>query len=415
MDIYMTGINYSNAELEYREMFSLTLEEQSKIAKKIINSGMAKGCIFLSTCNRTELWISGSNSLAIDFFINEVLESYKVDFIKRKDIEKCFIVRKGKEAVDYLLELACGIHSQIFGEDQILTQLKYATDNARKNGYIDSILETLFRTAVTGAKKVKTEVILTNKNRSLPESIISKLEERYGSLREKYCLVIGNGEMGRLMASCLIKAGANVEMTLRQYKKKQAIIPPGSGVVLYEERYNVIEEKEFIFSATRSPHYTMRYEDIKSLLKMDKNYYFIDMALPRDIDPRINEFSNVTLLHIDDFGVKAECAEEDLEVAREILLEYKQDFINWYHIRNLAPKVNEIGEVVGELTDCKLTKVYKNINISEDDKDFLQSSVQAAAKKAVSKIIFGLRENMEIEQYNQLLQALELTAKNSRY
>ncbi|MBM6862057.1 hypothetical protein H9X78_16700, partial [Clostridium saudiense] len=81
----------------------------------------------------------------------------------------------------------------------------------------------------------------------------------------------------------------------------------------------------------------------------------------------------------------------------------------------LAPKVNEIGEVVGELTDCKLTKVYKNINISEDDKDFLQSSVQAAAKKAVSKIIFDLRENMEIEQYNQLLQALELTAKNSRY
>ena len=87
---------------------------------------------------------------------------------------------------------------------------------------------------------------------------------------------------------------------------------------------------------------------------------------------------------------------------------------NWYHIRTLAPKVNEISEVVGELTDCKLTKVYKNINISEDDKGFLQSSVQAAAKKAVSKIIFGLRENMEIEQYNQLLQALELTAKNSR-
>ena len=414
MDIYMTGINYSNAELEYREMFSLTLEDQSKIAKKLINSGMAKGCIFLSTCNRTELWVSGNTPLAIDFFINEVLGSYEVNLLIKKDIEKRFILRQGEEAVDYLLELACGIHSQIFGEDQILTQLKVATDNARENGYVDSILETLFRTAVTGAKKVKTEIVLTNKNRSLPETIISQLEERYSSLKDKSCLVIGNGEMGRLMASHLVKAGAKVEMTLRQYKKKQAIIPYGSGVVLYEERYNGIEEKEFIFSATRSPHYTMKFEELKTLLNRDKNYHFIDMALPRDIDPRIKQLNNVTLLHIDDFGVRAECADEDLESAREILLEYKQDFINWYHIRTLAPKVNEISEVVGELTDCKLTKVYKNINISEDDKGFLQSSVQAAAKKAVSKIIFGLRENMEIEQYNQLLQALELTAKNSR-
>lgn len=414
MDIYMTGINYSNAELEYREMFSLTLENQAIIAKKLINLGMAKGCIFLSTCNRTELWISGNNPLAIDFFINEVLKSYEVNLLIKKDIEERFIVRRGEEAVDYLLELACGIHSQIFGEDQILTQLKVATDNARENEYVDSILETLFRTAVTGAKKVKTEITLTNKNRSLPESIISQLEEKYGLLRERPCLVIGNGEMGRLMAGCLVEARAKVEMTLRQYKKKQAVIPSGSGVVLYEERYNGIEEKEFIFSATRSPHYTMKFEDLKTLLKRDKNYYFIDMALPRDIDPRINELDNVTLLHIDDFGVSAECSDEDLEATRDILLEYKHDFINWYNIRTLAPKVNEISEVIGELTDCKLTKVYKNINISEDDKGFLQSSVQAAAKKAVSKIIFGLRENMEIEQYNQLLQALELTARNSR-
>ncbi|CUP08133.1 glutamyl-tRNA reductase [Clostridium disporicum] len=412
MDIYMTGINYNNADIEYREKFSLTTEQQDIIAKKLIDSKIAKGCIFLSTCNRTELWISGNNSLSLDFFINEVLGDEEIDFLIKEDIKKCFIVRQGEEAVDYLLELACGIHSQIFGEDQILTQLKVATDNARKSGYIDSILETLFRTAITGAKKVKTEVILTNKNRSLPETIISQLEGMYGSLKEKKCLVIGNGEMGRLMASNLVDVGANVEMTLRQYKKKQAIIPSGCGVVLYEERCNGIEEKEFIFSATRSPHYTIKREEISELLNKEKMYCFIDMALPRDIDPKIDELSNVRLFHIDDFGVRSECEKEDLESAREILSEYKQDFINWYQIRALAPKVNEISEIVGELTHCKLTKVYKNINISEDDKGFLQSSVQAATKKAVSKIIFGLRENMDREQYNELLKALELTANN---
>lgn len=414
MDIYMTGIDYSNTEITYREKFSLTIEKQVDIAKKLIESGMAKGCIFLSTCNRTELWVSGNNHLVLGVFIDEVLKEQEIDNIIKADIEKCFTVRRGEEAVDYLLELACGIHSQIFGEDQILSQLKMATDNARENRYIDSLLETLFRTAVTGAKKVKTDVILTNKNRSLPESIASQLEERDGSLKDKSCLVIGNGEMGRLMASNLISKGAKVEMTLRQYKKKQAVIPSGCGVVLYEERYHGIEDKQYIFSATRSPHYTIKKEEIQSILHKDNNYCFIDMALPRDIDPKVNQYENITLLHMDDFGVKSECGKEELECAREILTEYKQDFIEWYHIRQWAPKINEISEVVGELTDYKLNKAYKNINISGEEKGFLQDSVQAATKRAISKIIFDLRENMERDEYNNLLQALELTVRNSR-
>lgn len=414
MNIFMTGINYNNAEIAFREKCSLTIEQQTEIAKGLIESGLAKGCIILSTCNRTELWISGNKLAAIDFFINQVFGEEKIDSLIKDKIEKSFTVRQGEEAIDYLLELACGIHSQIFGEDQILSQLKLAAESARENGYINSILETLFRTAITGAKKVKTEVVLSNKNRSLPESIISKLEENYGSLKDRNCLVIGNGEMGRLMANKLVDVGANVEMTLRQYKRKQVIIPEGCEVVLYDDRYEQIENKEFIFSATRSPHYTMKADELNHILRQDKNYCFVDMALPRDIDPELNEFNNVELFHIDDFSIKSECGNEELQFAKDILIEYKKDFINWYHIREWAPKVNEISRVVGKLTDDKLTKVYKNIKIDVEDRGFLQTSVQEATKKAVSKIIFGLRENMEREQYNKMLQALEVTAKNSR-
>ena len=138
------------------------------------------------------------------------------------------------------------------------------------------------------------------------------------------------------------------------------------------------------------------------------------MALPRDIDPRLKKYSNITLLHIDDFGVKAECDKEDLKIAKEILSEYKQDFIGWYHMREWAPRVNEISELVGALVDSKLTKVYKGIKISEQEKEVLQESIQVAVKKAVSKVIFDLREHMEREQYDQVLQALEQTTPNNR-
>lgn len=415
MNIYMIGINYNNADITQREMFSLNKEQQADIAKKLINNEMAKGCIFLSTCNRTELWLSSDNQMAVDFFIEDVLENHKIDLSMKEEIKKLFIIRKKEDAVEYLLELACGMHSQIFGEDQILSQLKAAAEDARENKHIDSILETLFRTAITGAKKVKTEVVLTNKNKSLPETIVSQLEEIEGSLKGKQCLVIGNGEMGRLMTNHLLEKDAKVEMTLRQYKRKEAIIPSGCGVVLYEERYSNIEDKQYIFSATRSPHYTIKMEKIKDIIKKERKYYFIDMALPRDIDPKINEYENVNVLHIDDFGVKSECSKESLDLARKIIIEHKQDFINWYHTRSWAPKVNEISEVVGEITDCKLSKVYKSININKEEKEFLQANVQVAAKKAVSKIIFEMRENMDIDQYNQLLKVLQLTTKNTVY
>lgn len=415
MKIYMIGINYNNADITQREMFSLNNEQQSDIAKKLIDNNVTKGCIFLSTCNRTELWLSSNNQMAVDFFIEEVLINNKIDVDIKEDIKKLFTIRKGEDAVEYLLQLACGMHSQIFGEDQILSQLKVASENARQHRYIDSILETLFRTAITGAKKVKTEVVLTNKNKSLPETIISQLEEKNGPLKGKKCLVIGNGEMGRLMTHHLLEKDAKVEMTLRQYKRKEAIIPSRCGVVLYEERYSNIEDKQYIFSATRSPHYTINIDKIKSIIDKEKKYCFIDMALPRDIDPQINEYENVTVLHVDDFGVKSECSKESIDLANKILIEYKQDFINWYHTRSWAPKVNQISEVVGEITDCKLSKVYKSINIDKEEKEFLQANVQIAAKKAVSKIIFELRENMDVDQYNQLIKVLQLTTKNTVY
>lgn len=429
MDIYMTGINYDNATLKDRERFSLTAEQQKKIAKQLIDTHFVKGCVFLTTCNRSELWISGNNPLALEFFIHQVLEAQNVEPSMRHEIEACFTVKRGEEALEYLLELACGIHSQIFGEDQILTQLKQAAENAREHEYIDGVLETLFRTAVTGAKKVKTKVCIAKRNRSLPEVIVTTLEEQYGALKGRQCLVIGNGEMGRLMASYLVTKGAKVAMTLRQYKKKEAIIPSGCDVVLYEDRYHKIEENDYIFSATRSPHYTIKTEEIQGRLHPNNHYLFVDMALPRDIEPRVSRLPNVTLLHMDDFKVKSVCGEQELEAAKKIIKEYKGVFDNWYHSRSLAPLVEEISDILGKLTDDKLTKAYKTMKIAGEEKEYWQASIHTAVKKSVSKLLFGLQEYMEMEymegkqleeapldkeQYMVLRNALEQITKNSR-
>lgn len=404
----MVGIDYNIADASYREQFAFPIERQIQIAKGIVHSKKASGCVILSTCNRTEVWFSGLKQDPVECFFEAVDSN-----IAYKQ-EEYFFIRSGEEAVEYLMELGCGVHSQIFGEDQILTQLKQAITQARENQYVDAVLETLYRTAITAAKKVKSSVILSTTNTSLPETILYTLKKEYGSLAGKACMVIGNGEMGRLMADELVREGCQVQMTLRQYKKSEAVIPAGCDVVLYDHRYSHMEQQDYIFSATRSPHYTIKKEEVLYHLKSNKHYKMIDMAIPRDIDPQMETVEGVTVYRMDDFGVEQTCSKENLLQMQAILQEYKEDFMNWYELRKCAPIVNDIGLIAGEITDARLSKVYKSLELPYEEQLVLQNSVQVATKKAVSKLLFGVRQNLQAEQWSQVLDALEQSAKNCR-
>lgn len=406
MDISMIGIDYSKATVENRELFSLTVSQGVAMSNNIISKYDAKGCVVLSTCNRTELWFSGLHSSPLSVFLKEKgmeEERYK-DF---------FVERSGEEAVNYLYELTCGMHSQIFGEDQILTQVKSALKNARDNNHIDSILETLFRLAITAAKKVKTEVRLTTKNTSVPESVISLLYKKFGSLKGKRCLVIGNGEIGRLMAKQLVNCSCIVTMTLRQYKGKDVIIPEGCDIIKYDKRYDVIGDMDYIFSATSSPHYTIKLEQIRGKLT-NKQYHFIDLAIPRDVDPEIREVNNVTIYDMDSIGMDVHCNEEELEKAKTILKKHQQEFLDWYFDKNYIHVIHKIGAVTGEIVDAKLTKEYKKMDISLNEQLELRKNIQSATQRSVEKLIFAAKEHMDtmqwvlcIDAFNQAIEEFE--------
>ncbi len=407
MNISMVGIDYNTASIEERERFSLTFESQLEIAKVIKEKYQGSGCIILSTCNRTEIWFSELGTSETECFSQLVIGENA-----ERAMSSFCVSRQGEEAVKYLMELGCGIHSQIFGEDQILTQLKQALQQARDYQYVDSVLECLFRTAITAAKKVKTNIQIAKGNASLPRAIVEQLEKEHGDLSGKSCLVIGNGEMGRLMAENLIEKKCKVWMTLRQYKKSRAIIPEGSGVVLYDERYEHIAAMDYIFSATKSHHFTIIKSMFENKRLKGKHYYLIDMAIPIDIEPSVEELNDVSVYNMDYFSQGAKSREKELEETAELLDEYVSEFKQWYQFRNLALTVDGISDIVSEITDAKLTKVYKSIDLSREQQELLQSNVQMAAKKAVSKIIFGLRDVLQIDQYEEVIQALEQSAMN---
>lgn len=396
MQINMAGIDHVHASIDQRETFSLTKVHAAAMAKKLTDSYELDGCLILSTCNRTEFWVSGADKLPLSQILTQVLP------LSQQDYARFFTERNGKDAVEYLFRLACGMESQIFGEDQILGQIKEAASLARSAGSMDAVLEVLFRTAVTGAKAVKTKMKLTSDSYSAAEAAIVLLKQIHPSLLGEKCLVIGNGEMGQLAARALVEQGADVSITLRakgHHQGQDTIIPAHCSVVDYDQRVSLLDGFPLVISATASPHCTLKWEEVAPVLQ--RPHVFLDLAVPRDIDPRIGSLPNVSLFDMDHLGLQHTVDPDILQQAEQILQEYQEEFIRWYEFREFIPKIHEISQAVAKDVTLRLDK-----HLRRSQPEWEQNTYNAA-KKAVAKLVYSLKETLPLSLWEPCLDALE--------
>jgi len=392
MNIKMTCIDYNKANIEQRQIFSFT-KKLCVLAMEYFNKlENVLGCVIISTCNRTEVWISYEKELK--FCLCEHLCIIKnVDYNYYKYF---FIEKSDKEAVEHLFELACGLKSKILGEDQIITQVKNSISFSRENKCSNDVLEVLFRNAVTCAKKVKTNVKLNPNNKSIVDTMINFLRQKNINLNNKNCMVIGNGEIGKLAASALINEKANVTVTLRQYKSGEVSIPIGCSIIQYSNRLDIINKCDIVISATSSPNYTLKYDDV-SKIEFNKKCIFIDLAVPRDIETKIKDIDNICMFDIDDFEIDIldDKLKKSIKDAKEILKLYISEFENWYLCRDLIPDINKIRKEAAININWKLNRYIKKLNVDDDEKEKLKSAIENAANNVVGKIMFNLRDNIE--------------------
>ena len=171
MSIQMLGIDHTKASIDVRTVFSFTRKNIAESLQKWMTIPQLTGCVIISTCNRMEIWASTAEE--VDLF-SLLCNEKGVD---PEDYREYVICRKDREAVLHLFELSCGLQSRILGEDQIITQVKDALVLAREQQAADHVLEVLFRMAVTAAKKVKTEVVLSDGNSTAIHHAIRMLKD----------------------------------------------------------------------------------------------------------------------------------------------------------------------------------------------------------------------------------------------
>ncbi len=439
MNVKMTGIDFTRAEIDVRQRFSFTKNAIAEAMEQCRGIEQIQGSVFLSTCNRMELWLSlaqGAQFELPDFLCS--LKGLCADHYR-----EYFVIRENEEAVEHLFFLSAGMKSQIVGEDQILTQVKEALAFAREQESTDQVLEMLFRRAITAGKQVKTAVTMDKANYSAAHQAVAFLKRKGTDFIHKTCLVIGNGEMGKLTAQTLMEEGADVTVTVRQYRSGVVQIPQGAKRIDYGERYQYIPVCDLIVSATASPNLTITKENLEACRKhqieqkrecevqsdqieqkqawetqnlqsvcgksIKEKQIFVDLAVPRDMEPAIAKIEGVSYYDMDSLPVEMQSQRmhDQSQRAEHILRQEIQSFFDWYQCRDLVPRIQGIGTKTAEELVWRMGKYLKEINLPNTDKENLQKHLEETAGKVVNKLLFELRDQIGPECIREIVEILE--------
>ena len=405
MSIFMIGIDHNKASVDVRALFSFTKKAAGEAMLAFKELDGIHGCVILSTCNRMEVWVSAQKDWDADRLYGQLCALRQVSGGPYRGY---FVSRKEREAVEHLFYLTSGLKSQIVGEDQILTQVKDALSLAREAFSTDGVLEVLFRMAVTAGKRIKTEVAFHRADPSVIHQAIRTLQQKGFEVQGRRCMVIGNGEMGKMAAQTLTEAGGDVTVTIRQYRSGMVNIPQGCQRIDYGRRMELVPQCDLVVSATASPNLTLREELFKEIT-LTKPLILIDLAVPRDIETGLGEWEGITLYDMDSFRVSETDPEmeESFQQADGIVREQMDEFYQWLEGRDVIPRIQKIqSESVRDL-DLRIHKVLQKTPMEEADRQKLAQTIEKAAGKVVNKLIFGLRDNLEKEVFLECVAGLE--------
>ncbi len=400
--IEMLGIDHNNAPLEVRSLFTFRKQEKIDLMERVKTNLQAEGAVLLATCNRMELWVSGPE--AGEELLNELC-AFKG--LSSEDYAQYFRYRSGEEAISHLFALTCGLKSAIVAEDQILTQVKEALAFSREAYLSDSVLEVLFRMAVSAAKKVKTNVVFTHADNTAIDHALSMLARKGFTLQGKKCMVIGNGEYGRLAATTLARRGADVTVTVRQYHSGMVMIPEGCQMILYGDKMDLFPQCDLVVSATTSPNYTLFFDKVEPL-KVDHPMILIDFAVPRDIDPDIAKLPGYTIYDIDDFQSDPGAVNEEAYAqAQAILDDQIHEFHLWMDYRDLVPHIGHIREAAVSDIHARLHREVRKILKEDDLAKKMEDRIDTASGKVVAKMMFMLRDALDEETFRRCVSVIE--------
>jgi glutamyl-tRNA reductase len=416
MELIVIGLNHKTAPIEIRERLAF---QESEMEKALVQAGTLsslKENMILSTCNRVEIYAASREAEKTISDLKNFLSQYHN--LPLKAFEKNLYLFVGEEAVRHIFRVASSLDSMVVGEPQILGQIKSAYNRATESKSSGVILHRLLHRAFHVAKRVRTETKISNSAVSVSSISVDLAEKIFGTLQKRTVLLIGAGEMSELAAQHLAKGGVEeILVTNRTFEKAAGLAHEFQGeAIRFEEMVLGLKRADIVISATDSSQYIIGHDQIVKVMKdrKQKPIFFIDIADPRDIDPKVGDIENVYLYNIDDLQKVAyhniQDREKEAQKAEAIVQDEVGKFVQWYQSLEVTPTIVALRKKFEEIRQKELEKTLSlHPDLSEKEKQSLEAMTSAIINKILHDPLTLLKQKDEeamAELYLDTLRAL---------
>lgn len=388
-NIFIIGVNHKTAPVEIREQLAFSSDGTLPLQELLTTTGASEGCI-LSTCNRVEIITVSKDAEQSPGALRRFL--FGKTSLSEEEAAKYSYLHQGPEAITHLFRVGASLDSMIVGEPQILGQLKQAYKIASEENCTGAILNRFLHKSFSVAKRIRTETSIGSSAVSISYAAVEMAKKIFGDLQGKVVMLVGAGEMAELAAEHLINQGVSqvvvVNRTLeRAVKLARQFNGKAAGL---DELLTQLEDIDILISSTGAPGLVLKKDDVKPVMRQRHNrpLFLIDIAVPRDLDPELNDLDNVYLYDIDDLQqvVDVNKAERDKEAARgeNIVAEEAMKFMQWLEGMEVSPTIAELRSKADTICQAELARTLGNL---KDLSPKAQVSIEKMAGAIVSKML----------------------------
>ncbi len=306
MPFAVVGLNHRTAPVDIRERFAFSATEITDVLAHVLETDAIIEVVLVSTCNRTEFYLHVKDADRAIPWVVETLARQAGGL--PKPAERYLYVKRDSEAIQHLFAVVSGLDSMVLGEAQIQGQIRDAYEAARgltgQRQAVRAVFNRLFQTALSVGGRVRTETRLAEGAASIPSAAVELARKIFGTMRGRRGMVIGAGDMGELTLQCLVDEGVtSVLVASRNMVRAQKVAERFHGSsVAFADFWESLPDMDIVITSTAAPHAMITLDEFQRRMpkKLKSPLFIVDIAIPRDVDPRIGELANVFLYSIDD-------------------------------------------------------------------------------------------------------------------
>lgn len=397
--IVVVGLSHRSAPVEVRERLAVAPSDLTMRLGDLKRRTRAGEMVLLCTCNRVEVMAAAqaTSGDSLGLLASRIVDELESGVLQpgivhagAPSVRPHLYVRESREAIEHLFRVAGSLDSLVVGEPQILGQLKDAFASARAGKSVGPWLNRAFEHAFRVAKRVRTETSLGAGQVSIPTVAVDLAREIFSTLAGHKVVLVGTGEMATLVATLLGRAGAQVLVVGRTAEKARELAQRlGAEPRQWEDLPSLMVEADIVVSSTSARDHVITLDHITHAKRQrhGRNLFLVDLAVPRDVDPRIGKLDGIFLYNVDDLAHVADAAladrQKEAEKAAHIVAEETESYVRRAHAERITPTLVALRERFHSVLEAELDRSLRGqrLTLEETQKEALRRALGSAVDK----------------------------------